>query len=64
VALELGLGRHLIKGYHGPWWTRAEVALLGKMPDEEVARHTGRTVRAVRQKRETLGRARPQAPGR
>jgi hypothetical protein len=45
---ELDLARHLVKGYHGPRWTRKELALLGKLPDEEVARRTGRTLNAVR----------------
>jgi hypothetical protein len=57
------LGRNPKAGYHGPWWTKAEVALLGRVPDEEVARRTGRTVGAVRQKRERLGRARLPAGG-
>jgi hypothetical protein len=61
TARRLNLGRYLKKGYHGPWWTRAEMALLGRVPDEEVARRTGRTPAAVRRKRETLGRARPMA---
>jgi hypothetical protein len=61
TALELGLARHFQPGYHGPWWTRAEVALLGRVPDEEVARRTRRTPNAVRCKREKLGRARPRA---
>ncbi|HEY7425024.1 MAG TPA: hypothetical protein VH682_12405 [Gemmataceae bacterium] len=59
TARDLGLGRYLQTGYHGPWWTKDEVALLGHLPDEEVARRTGRSVNAVRQKRETLGRSRP-----
>jgi hypothetical protein len=59
TSLRLNLGRYLKTGYHGPWWTKAEVALLGRVPDDEVARRTGRTVAAVRRKRETLGRARP-----
>jgi hypothetical protein len=58
TALELGLGRHLKTGYHGPWWTKAEMALLGRVPDEEVARRTGRSVNAARVKRESLGRPR------
>jgi hypothetical protein len=61
TALRLNLARYFQTGYHGPWWTQAEVALLGKVPDEEVARRTGRTPRAVRQKREMLGRARSPA---
>jgi hypothetical protein len=47
-AVRLNLGRHLVLGYHGPRWTRAQLRLLGKYPDEEVARRTGRTVCAVR----------------
>src|SRR5262245_51474557 len=55
---KLNLGRYLPKGYHGPCWTKAEVELLGRVPDEEVARRTGRTVDAERQKREKLARGR------
>jgi hypothetical protein len=51
-AIELGLGRHLMTGYHGPLWTPEDVALLGTLPDAEVATRTGRTPSAVRQKRE------------
>jgi hypothetical protein len=58
TAKEQNLGRFLHKGYPGRWWTKAEVRLLGKVPDEEVARRTGRSVDAVRQKREKLARAR------
>ena len=28
TARELNLGRHLHNGYHGPWWTKAEMRLL------------------------------------
>jgi len=52
----LDLGRHLHKGYHGPWWTKAEEKLLGRLRDDEVARRTERSLVAVRQKRETLAR--------
>jgi hypothetical protein len=58
-ARELDLGQFLQPGYHGPWWTAEEIALLGCMPDDEVARRTSRTVNAVRQKREKLGRSKP-----
>jgi hypothetical protein len=47
-ALDLNLGQHLQPGYHGPHWTADELALLGTMPDEEVAARIGRTARAVR----------------
>jgi hypothetical protein len=59
TAKELGRWRFLRPGYHGPWWTRAEVALLGRLPDDEAARRTGRSANAVRQKRELLGRDAP-----
>src|SRR5262249_51979379 len=36
-SLELGLGRYLQTGYHGPRWTREQLRLLGKEPDEVVA---------------------------
>jgi hypothetical protein len=42
-------------GYGGASWTRRELALLGKLPDEEVAARVGRTPNAVRIKREKLG---------
>jgi hypothetical protein len=57
TARELDLGRHLHKGYYGSWWTKAEERLLGRLPDEQVARRTGRSVDAVRQKREALARS-------
>ena len=36
-------------------WTPAEDALLGKLPDAEVARRTGRTLLAVRMHRYLKG---------
>ena len=33
------------------WWKPHELELLGKSPDEEVAKLTGRTIDAVHQKR-------------
>lgn len=42
-------------GYHGPLWTPAQEALLGTVPDEEVARRIGRSEKGVREKREELG---------
>src|SRR5262245_30784101 len=50
-ALELNLARYLPKGYHGPWWTAEQLALLGTLPDAEVARQIGRSENAVRQRR-------------
>ena len=54
VNAEKGLAANLVLGYHGPLWTPDDVALLGAVPDEEVARRTGRTAGAVRQKSEEL----------
>jgi hypothetical protein len=54
AAVEQALGQYLTPGYHGPRWSAKDIALLGTIPDEEVARLTGRRVRAVRQKREAL----------
>src|SRR5262249_53536891 len=48
TALEQDLGRNLILGFHGPWWSVQELALLGTVPDAEVARRTDRTYNAVR----------------
>jgi hypothetical protein len=39
--------------------TASEIALLGQVPAEEIARQTGRTVHAVQQKLEALGRSKP-----
>jgi hypothetical protein len=54
-SIELGLVRTLVLGYHGPRWTPEDIALLGNVPDGEVARRTRRSVNAVRQKRILLG---------
>jgi hypothetical protein len=54
-SIKNDLAQYLVTGYHGPRWTKADIALLGKMTDEEVGRRTGRTVEGVRQKREGLG---------
>ena len=51
--------KHLPTGYHGPRWAAWELALLGTVPDREVARRTGRSVAGVRQKRMKLGIANP-----
>jgi hypothetical protein len=55
AAVENHQGQYLRHGYHGPRWTRRQLALLGKAPDEEVALRIGRTAEAVRQRRELLG---------
>jgi hypothetical protein len=54
MATDKGLVAYLVTGYHGPLWTPEDIALLGAVPDDEVARRTGRTAGAVRQKREEL----------
>jgi hypothetical protein len=54
-ALRLNLAQYLHKGYHGPWWTAKERALLGRLPDDEVAAKVGRTPDAVRSQRQVLG---------
>jgi hypothetical protein len=56
TAAELDLGRHRSAARAKlPRWAPAEVRLLGKLPDEEVAARMGRTHNAVRIKRERLG---------
>jgi hypothetical protein len=52
---SLGLGRTLVTGYHGEWWTDKEMKQLGTLPDADVGNWTGRTQNAVRIKREQLG---------
>jgi hypothetical protein len=37
-----------------PPWTKSEIALVGKLPDKEVARRTGRTLYAVQTRRNRL----------
>jgi hypothetical protein len=59
TALRLNLGRNLAKGCHGPRWTKAQLRMLGRLPDEEVARRTGRTHEGARSKRQALGVANP-----
>jgi hypothetical protein len=63
-AIENNLAQYLKIGYHGPWWTAKDVALLGVLPDEEVARLTGRSRDAVRWKRARLGIPNPALFGR
>lgn len=40
-------------------WTDEEIALLGTLPDDEIAAQTGRTVRSVKQARLARGRDSP-----
>jgi hypothetical protein len=54
-ARKLNLGQYLQVGFHGPWWTEAELAVLGRLPDEEVASQIGRTPNAVRCQRNRRG---------
>jgi hypothetical protein len=51
TALKLNLRRYIKTGYHGPWGTEAELALLDTMPDAKVAARIGRSAAAVRSKR-------------
>ncbi len=53
-SLALNLGQHLWSGYHGQCWTPEELALLGTSSDEVVAAQIGRTVNAVRVKRQRI----------
>jgi hypothetical protein len=55
LARRLNLGQYLKPGYHGPRWTPAQKKLLGKLTNAEVAARIGRTVGAVRQKRNLAG---------
>jgi hypothetical protein len=55
LAIDNDLQRHLRDVVRDDTWTEDEIALLGQLPDAEVARKIGRTVSAVRQKREELG---------
>lgn len=48
-------------GIKGPVWTEDEIALLGTMPDAEVAERTARTLAAVQSRRYALGIERFQA---
>ena len=54
-AKRLNLARFLPQGGVLPCWTKEQTALLGKLPDEEVARRIGRTASAVRVRRSKLG---------
>jgi hypothetical protein len=53
-AVRLGLARHLGDRWPGKHWTAKHLALLGKLPDDVVARRTGRTEGAVRVRRNKL----------
>jgi len=64
AAIRLNLKQFLRTGYHGPRWTQEQLQLLGKEPDEIVAGKVGRSVNAVRLRRERLGIPNPAArPG-
>jgi len=60
-AIELNLAQYLRHGYHGPRWTKRQLALLGKMPDAVVAAKIGRTEEAVRVMRSRRGIPNPSA---
>jgi hypothetical protein len=58
-SIELNCGSYFPPGSKlYPAWTRKELALLGKLPDEEVAKRIGRTTEAVRVQRTKRGIAR------
>ena len=51
-AISDGYGRRLSPGYNlGPTWTDAELALLGTMADQDVAKRIGKSRDAVRAQR-------------
>jgi hypothetical protein len=54
-AKEMNLPQYMRKAQREDRWTEEEMALLGTMLDEEVARKIKRTVQAVRLKRVKLG---------
>src|SRR5262245_17499022 len=62
-AAGRSFGRFLAPDGYAPAWSEEELALLGTLPDEEVAALTGRTPAAVRLKRERLGIATAQTRG-
>jgi hypothetical protein len=52
---DRNLKQYLQTGYHGEWWKPEELALLGTLPDAEVAARIGRTTVAVRCQRTLRG---------
>jgi hypothetical protein len=59
LALANNQARHLRAVIREDTWTAEEIALLGQLPDAEVACRTGRSADAVRQRRERLGLPNP-----
>jgi hypothetical protein len=55
TARKLNLGKNLRPGYHGKWWKIRELALLGTMPDKNLAELLGKSVQAVRLMRKKRG---------
>jgi hypothetical protein len=55
VAVEQQRVRYLVLGYHGPRWTAYDLALLGTLPDDQVARRNGSTLVDERVTRTRLG---------
>jgi hypothetical protein len=60
---EAPLGRHLEAARQERAWPGEHLALLGKLPDAEVAARTGRSENGVRVKRCKLGISNPSGPG-
>jgi hypothetical protein len=51
IAIKLNLGQYWeLRSKEGDW-TKEELAMLGTMPDEEIAKRIGRTTNAVRVQR-------------
>jgi hypothetical protein len=59
TALRANLAQYGVPGGGRRLWSTADKALLGVLPDDEIAKRTGRTVEGVRVKRQKLGIANP-----
>jgi hypothetical protein len=55
-TIARGRNANITPGYNlGPWWTPEQLALLGTVPDEDLAKQLGRTTDAVRCQRTRRG---------
>jgi len=55
IARRMNLIQHAKPGYHPHRWTPEQLALLGTLPDAEVAERIGRTPNALRVMRDRRG---------